>query len=95
MAMGLRPIRRIPALADTGMSTFFTHSDHMPCTECGASVSAAERDKHVCDPERVLDFRMFQMREEVAAFDNLLGRFLDSSAGRFAQWLAERDRHPG
>ena len=74
------------------MSSFFANSRHMPCTECGASVDATERDGHVCDPERVLDFRMFQVREEVAAFDSLLGKYLNSSAGRFAQWLAERER---
>ena len=74
------------------MSNFFANSRHMPCTECGASVDAAERDEHVCDPERVLDFRMFQARDEIAAFDELLGSYLSSSAGLFAQWLAEHQR---
>lgn len=74
------------------MSSFFANSRHMPCTECGASVDAAERDEHVCDPDRVLDFRMFQVREEVASFDDLLHAYLSSSAGRFAQWLAEHER---
>ena len=57
-----------------------------------ASVAAAERDEHVCDPDRVLDFRMFQVREEVEAFDDLLRAYLRSSAGSFAQWLAEHER---
>jgi hypothetical protein len=74
------------------MSTFFAHSDHMPCTDCGASVAAGQREKHVCDPQRQLDFRMFQARDEVASFDRLLAAYLDSSAGRFAQWLAEHER---
>ena len=76
------------------MSTFFAHSRYMPCTECGASVAADEREQHVCDPERVLDFRMFQAREEVAGFESLLSRYLESPQGRFAQWLAERERPP-
>jgi hypothetical protein len=74
------------------MSTSFAHSSHMPCPECGASVARGELDAHECDPERVLDFRMFQLRDEVAAFDGALGSYLDSAEGRFAQWLAERKR---
>jgi hypothetical protein len=76
------------------MSSYFAHSRYMPCTECGASVATSERDAHLCDPERVLDYRMFQAREEVAGFDDLLRRYLESPYGRFAQWLAERDRPP-
>jgi hypothetical protein len=73
------------------MSSFFT-SQHMPCAECGASVNVAERDKHSCDPERRLEYRIFQLRDEVADFDDLLGAYLESPRGRFAQWLAERER---
>jgi len=76
------------------MSSSFVHSNHMPCTECGASVAASERDAHVCDPERLLEYRMFQLREEVAGFDDVLRGYLDSPQGRFAQWLAERERRP-
>ena len=74
------------------MSTFFAHSSIMPCVECGSSVAAAERDEHVCDPERLLDYRMFQLREEVADLEVGLQAFLDTAHGRFAQWVAERDR---
>jgi hypothetical protein len=74
------------------MSTFFAHSSFMPCAECGTSVAAAERDEHVCDSERLLDYRMFQLREEVAGLEVGLGLFLESAHGRFAQWLAERER---
>lgn len=73
------------------MSSFFT-SPHMPCAECGASVRVSERDRHACDPERHLDFLLFQLREEIAGFDDGLGVYLASAQGRFAQWLAERDR---
>ncbi len=74
------------------MSAFFASSSHMPCTECGASVRVAASDEHVCDPERKLDYVMFQLREEVAAFEESLCRFLDSPQGRFAQWVARRER---
>jgi hypothetical protein len=40
----------------------------------------------------VLDFRLFQLREEIAAFDAQLAGWLASSRGRFAAWIAERDR---
>jgi hypothetical protein len=74
------------------MSAFFAYSRYMPCTKCGTSVAAAEQDEHICDPERVLDYRMFQLREEVAGFEEGLGAYFASAHGRFAQWLAERDR---
>jgi hypothetical protein len=75
------------------MSAFFASSSHMPCTECGASVQVAAQHEHVCDPERRLDYLMFQCREEVAGFEDSLRSFLDSAHGRFAQWIAERERH--
>jgi hypothetical protein len=74
------------------MSAYFASSRYMPCTECGASVSVTTGDEHVCDPERKLDYLMFQLREEVASFDAVLREYLGSTSGRFAQWIAERDR---
>lgn len=74
------------------MSAFFASSSHMPCTECGASVRVAVQHEHVCDPERRLDYLMFQRREEVAGFEDGVRSFLDSAHGRFAQWIAERER---
>ena len=74
------------------MSAFFASSRYMPCTDCGASVSAGAHQEHVCDPERKLDFLMFQLREEVASFDEILSEYLGTPTGRFAQWVAERDR---
>ena len=73
------------------MSSFFT-SQYMPCAECGASVHVSERQRHRCDPERRLEYRIFQMRDEMASFDAGLGAYLESPQGRFAQWLAQRER---
>lgn len=73
------------------MSTFFA-SHHMPCEECGASVHVAATDDHECDPSRLVEYRLFQLRDEVAGFDAGLSDFLRSPQGCFAQWLAERER---
>ena len=74
------------------MSAYFASSRFMPCSDCGASISVAAHDEHVCDPERKLDFLMFQLREEIASFDEVLREYLGSATGRFAQWIAQRDR---
>ena len=76
------------------MSSAFAHSHYMPCPECGASLSAEARSDHVCDPERRLEFRLFQLRGEVAGFEDGFRGYLDSPQGRFAEWLAARDRRP-
>jgi hypothetical protein len=70
----------------------FPQSPYMPCPECGASVERAAVAAHACEGERLLDFRLFQLREEIAAFDSQLTTWLASARGRFAAWVAERDR---
>ena len=52
----------------------------------------AEAAAHSCDAERLLNFRLFQLREEIEAFDPQFAAWLESARGRFAAWLAERDR---
>lgn len=47
---------------------------------------------HVCDSERLLAFQNFRVRQEVARFDTQLGAWLATPEGRFAVWLAERQR---
>ncbi len=66
-------------------------SRFLPCPDCGASVDTSASSAHRCDPERLLDYRMFALRHEIAWFDRLLASFLDSSEGRFEAWLAFRD----
>jgi hypothetical protein len=72
----------------------FASSSHMPCPDCGASVTAEEQREHVCDPERRADYLMFQLRDEIAGFERAVREYLTSPHGRFAQWLAERRRPP-
>jgi hypothetical protein len=70
----------------------FPRPRYMPCTECGESVARAEADRHVCDPERRLDFRFLQLREEREHFDGLLAAYLESPRGQFEAWYASRHR---
>jgi hypothetical protein len=69
-------------------------SRYMPCPDCGASLAVELSDGHVCDRERWLDYQLFQLRNEVDAFESELAAFLDAPQGRFAVWCAERDRDP-
>lgn len=64
----------------------------MPCSECGAAVARSDREDHECDAERLLDFRLFQHRDELSAFEQELAEYLESPRGRFDMWCAERDR---
>jgi hypothetical protein len=70
-------------------------SRYTPCVECGAWVERHAPEEHVCDGERVLDFRIFQLRGEIAAFEAQLAAWLATAHGRFAAWIAERDRLAG
>lgn len=72
----------------------YPESAHMPCPECGASLARSTAAEHVCDEQRLLDFRLFQLRDEIAAFDTQLAQWLTTAPGRFATWVAERDRGP-
>jgi hypothetical protein len=77
------------------VSRAFPESPYIACEDCGASVNRAEIAAHVCDSERLLDFRLFQLREEIALFDVQFTAWLGSARGRFATWIAERDRRAG
>ena len=65
---------------------------YQPCELCGASLDTLSSEVHVCETERWLDYRIFQLREEIAAFDAQLTAWLATAPGRFAAWIAERDR---
>jgi hypothetical protein len=68
---------------------------HMPCSDCGASVEQAARDKHICDHERWLDYQLFHCRHELSAFEVELAAYFDTPRGRFDLWYAERHRQRG
>jgi hypothetical protein len=64
----------------------------MPCEQCGASLPVAARDEHICSEQRRLEYRLFQLRAEVEAFEAQLGAYLESPRGRYELWYAERER---
>jgi hypothetical protein len=68
---------------------------HIPCPSCGATVALTALGSHQCEAERLLDFLIFQLRDEIDAFDDQLNAWLRTARGRFALWLAERDRQAG
>ncbi len=65
-------------------------SRFMPCPSCGGSVERSESASHRCDPDRAVAYQMFAMREEIAGFEEQFHDYLDSSQGRFEQWVAMR-----
>jgi hypothetical protein len=64
----------------------------MPCDECGATVARDEKDEHVCERERWLDYQLFVQRAALERLENDLSAYLDSPEGRFQAWDAERRR---
>jgi hypothetical protein len=64
----------------------------MPCPDCGAAVERAHADKHLCERGRLVDYQMFQLRDELADIETELGAYFDSPEGRFELWRAERER---
>lgn len=64
---------------------------YMPCAECGESVARRDEDTHVCDPNRRVDYLMFQLRDDVARFTEEFMVWLGSREGEFHTWLAARD----
>jgi len=70
----------------------FPQPRHLPCSDCGAAVERSLRDEHVCDRERLLDYEMFQLREEIETVGAELAAYLESPRGRFELWCVARDR---
>lgn len=65
-------------------------SRYLPCAECGASVERVAADDHRCTLERLADYRMFALREEIEAFEDRLADYLVTGQGQFDVWLAAR-----
>lgn len=67
----------------------------MPCPDCGASVAVAPETEHACNPDRRLDFELFQLRAETTCLGAEMEEYLSSAQGRFEQWYAEHERRLG
>jgi hypothetical protein len=74
------------------MFAFFAHSQYIPCSECGASLAGEDREEHLCDGARRVDFQMFRLGGGIARFELDLAEFLTTPAGRFEAFYAERQR---
>jgi hypothetical protein len=55
-------------------------------------VATAAGAEHACNPNRRLDFELFQLRDEISGLDAEIGNYLSSARGRFEQWQAEQER---
>lgn len=65
-------------------------SRFMPCPTCGESIERQLADTHRCDPERLITFHMFGLRDEVEVVESQFRAFLETPVGRFERWLAWR-----
>lgn len=65
-------------------------SRFMPCSDCGESVERSVTARHHCSSERLVDYQMFGLREDIAGFEDRLRGFLRTNGGRFEAWLASR-----
>ena len=65
-------------------------SRFMPCLRCGASVDRTGRIDHECSDERLADYQLFGLRDEIAQLDTAIRHYLSSATGRFESWLAAR-----
>jgi hypothetical protein len=81
-----------PFKVRSAMFSYFSEHQFMPCVDCGASLSRAEREEHVCEDERRAAFKLFELRDEIAALESQIAAYLSSALGRFELWYAERDR---
>jgi len=84
-AAGRAPVRR----GYPGESTVI---GYLPCPGCGALLSSEQRSGHVCDPEETALHQVVKARVQLARFEEEVARFLATSQGRFALFLAKRQR---
>ena len=71
---------------------FLSEPQYMPCPECGVAVAREDTESHVCHPERWADVQLFRLRPEFDLIELEFAEYLATPQGRFAVWLAERDR---
>jgi hypothetical protein len=65
------------------------------CPDCGAALTRAGARTHECEPDDVLDYRLFLDREKDVTLSDELAAFFASPQGQFEVWYAERQRRRG
>ncbi len=68
---------------------------YLPCRECGALLSSEQRSRHVCSPQDSVVHQVTKARVQLAVFENEIAEFLETPEGKFALFLAERQRRGG
>jgi len=63
-------------------------SRFMPCQECGASLDRNSLLEHSCLSDRLADYQMFGLHDELAQLEPGIRRYLATRSGRFETWLA-------
>jgi hypothetical protein len=87
---------RTAAAAKRGcVTTEVPEPDEPHCPDCGASVAPDDARAHECDPDDVLDYRLFLDRVEPVTLNEELTAYLASPRGQFEAWYAERERQRG
>ena len=65
---------------------------YLPCSECGALLSSEQRSRHVCSPEDSALHLVTKARVQLTVLEDELARFLETAEGKFALFLAKRQR---
>lgn len=63
---------------------------YLPCSECGSLLSSEQRSRHACDPDESAAHQIVKARVQLTVFEDEVARFLETSAGKFAVFLAQR-----
>ncbi len=58
-------------------------------------MAVAAETEHVCNPDRRIDFELFQLRAEISSLGAEIEDYLSSAQGRFEQWYVDRERRSG
>jgi len=67
----------------------------MPCPDCGESVERAGALAHRCRSERLVEYQMFGLRDDIAELEARVRHYLHTATGHFEVWLAARQVRSG
>ena len=62
------------------------------CPECNGRLPPADADEHDCERERRVAHELLRLRDGIVFLERDIRAYLDSHAGRFELWYAERAR---
>jgi hypothetical protein len=65
---------------------------YLPCSECGVRLSSEQRSRHACSPDAAIVHQVTKARVQLTIFEDEVDQFLETPKGKFALFLAERQR---